>query len=50
MSINELLADKDKLNKLAKAAFDAVDTDKSNLLERGELEAIMNNVSKDYSR
>ena len=36
MSIKDILCDKDKLHKLAKAAFDAVDTDKSGYLERNE--------------
>ena len=48
MSIRDIVQDKDKLNKLAKSAFDAIDTDKNNYLERHELEAIMNNVSKDF--
>eukprot|EP01016_Furgasonia_blochmanni_P016170 TRINITY_DN1920_c0_g1_i1.p1 TRINITY_DN1920_c0_g1~~TRINITY_DN1920_c0_g1_i1.p1 ORF type:complete len:163 (+),score=26.38 TRINITY_DN1920_c0_g1_i1:171-659(+) len=46
-SIKDILNDKEKLKKITKAAFDAVDTDKSGFLERNELEAIMLNVAKD---
>lgn len=48
MSIKDILCDKDKLHKLAKAAFDAVDTDKSGYLERNEQEAIMSSVSMEF--
>jgi Ca2+-binding EF-hand superfamily protein len=48
MSIKDILNDKDKLYKLAKAAFDAVDTDKSGYLERNELEAVMSSVSSEF--
>ena len=48
MSIKDILNDKDKLFKLAKAAFDAVDTDKSGYLERNELEAVMSSVSSEF--
>lgn len=48
MSIKDILQDKDKQGKLAKAAFDAVDTDKSGYLERNELEAVMSSVSSEF--
>lgn len=46
-SIRDILADDAKLKKITKAAFDAVDSDKSGYLEPNELEIVMNNVAKD---
>lgn len=45
MSLQEIIEDKTKVHMLAKAAFEAVDTDGSGYLERNELEAVMSSVS-----
>jgi calmodulin len=47
MSVKEILDDKDKLAKVAKAAFDAVDTDHNGFLDRKELEEVMASVAND---
>ena len=47
-SLKDLIADKKKFSQLAKAAFDAVDTDKSGFLEREELEQIMTMKNPDF--
>lgn len=45
MSLQEIISDSAKIEMLAKAAFDAVDTDGSGYLERNELEAVMGSVA-----
>lgn len=47
MSVKEILDDKDKLAKVAKAAFDAVDIDHNGFLDRKELEEVMVSVAGD---
>ena len=45
--VKDILKDKEKLKQITKAAFEAVDTDKSGYLEAAELEQVMNNVAVD---
>lgn len=47
IGIKDLLKDKDKLKLITRAAFDAVDKDKSGYLEANELEEVMNTIAKD---
>ena len=47
MSVKEILADKEKLGKVAKAAFDSVDTDHNGFLDKKELEEVMASVAND---
>ena len=47
VSIKDILKDRAKINQIAKAAFEAVDTDKSGYMETPELELVMNNVALD---
>jgi Ca2+-binding EF-hand superfamily protein len=48
MSIKDFLADKEKMEKLSRAAFDSVDLDKNGILDAKELEALMNEVAIDF--
>jgi Ca2+-binding EF-hand superfamily protein len=47
--IEAILANEESLNKLVKAAFDAVDTDGSGNLDIDELHVILNQVANDAS-
>ena len=44
MSIKDILTDPDKIDRLAKMAFDMVDTDSSGYIDRSELESVMNSI------
>ena len=44
-----LLEDEEKLNGIAKVAFDNVNTDKSGKIDKSQLEALMNQVFTDLS-
>ena len=44
MSIKDILTDPDKIDRLAKMAFDMVDTDSSGYIYRSELESVMNSI------
>ena len=45
--LNQILQDNAKLHEIAKAAFEAVDTDGSGYIEEPELKTVMSNVAKD---
>ena len=48
MSVKSILNDKETIFKLAKAAFDQIDQDKSGFLEKHEQEHVLNQVSPDF--
>jgi Ca2+-binding EF-hand superfamily protein len=45
--IKEILNDQEKFNAVARAGFDAVDTDKSGQIDSAELEKAMGEISKE---
>jgi len=45
--IKEILKDEAKLNEIAKAAFESVDTDGSGFIEEAELKVVMSSVARD---
>ena len=47
VSVKDILKNRAKKNYIAKAANEAVDTDKSGYMEAPELELVMNNVAVD---
>ena len=46
-AIKEILSSEKKFNEVAKIAFDSVDSDKSGLIDAGELEKIMVQIAVD---
>lgn len=48
-SIKEILADAEKLNVVAKAAFDGVDADGSGFIDNKELATLMNGMAKELA-
>lgn len=49
MSIQDILKDKEKIKIITKAAFDALDINKTGSLERKEIETLLMNISKDLN-
>ena len=47
MSIKDILNDDEKVRKLAKVAFDLVDTDGNGYIDRDELEKVMNTIGSE---
>ena len=45
--ITAILKDESKLNEIAKAAFESVDTDGSGFIEEAELKVVMSSVARD---
>jgi len=43
--ISDILKNPDQVNKVAKAVFDQVDTDRSGYVSEGELEVLMKNIA-----
>ena len=46
-AIKEIINDEEKLKKVARAAFDSVDTDKSGQIDQNELTKVMEQISGD---
>ena len=49
MSFRDILADKEKVKVITKAAFDTIDINKTGYLERKEIEALLINITKDLN-
>lgn len=49
MSLQDILKDKDRLQILSRAAFDAIDVQKNGYLEKKEIEALLINIAKDLN-
>ena len=45
----KILEDEEKINEVAKAAFDNVNTDKSGQIDKNQLESMMNQIFSDLS-
>ena len=48
MSIKDIINDKEKIYKLSKSAFDAIDATKTGYLERADLEAVITAISPEF--